>query len=162
MARPPKPKWRLPPRSWFGKPENRTRTLREAMDAYYALHPERLPPPEVLKKFQPPSQAALDEALARNARLGNPDPLILRLRDSALSPAIVEVIVEALESLRGKGYRDVLRRIEQTQIARQIEHLVRKGVKQEAAVADVRKLRNCSRAHIYNAIRADKRRGGSI
>ena len=69
------------------------------------LHPEHLPPPEVMVQW-PARLPAYIDICAQEATQGNPDPLIgyLRSGGDALTPAAVDVIIEALEAKRGKRY----------------------------------------------------------
>ncbi|MGO9701436.1 MAG: hypothetical protein ACLPKT_23940 [Methylocella sp.] len=105
-----------------------------------------------------------EDDCAREAQSGNPMPLIgyLRSGGSGLSPAMIDVIVEALETKRGKRYRDMVRQVGQCLIALRIEDLVHGGMKKEAAVEAVMEERNCSRRHIFNALAAFEKTQGQI
>lgn len=100
----------------------------------------------------------------KEAKLGNPAPLIARLMSalqrstSPLSDAEIWWIREALEATGGKRYADNLREIEQMLIAEQVEGYKDEGMKPKKAVGTVMDERERSRQHIYNAISAYKKR----
>jgi hypothetical protein len=97
----------------------------------------------------------------REARQGNPWPLIGRLRSGmALTEAERDLVAEALEAKAGKRGSDLVRRAEAALIARQVEVLAASGMKIEAAVEEVAKQRDRSRRHVYNAIAVNRKRGG--
>jgi hypothetical protein len=126
-------------------------------------------------KLEYPSQAEISElprrhamAVARQARLGDPYPLIGRLchflqfGGEPLCDDEIQFIVKALKGTAGKRSGDNLRKIEQYLIAAQVEGLVSDGMPKKAAVDEVMRQRDRSRRHVYKAIAAhkEKSRGG--
>lgn len=132
------------------------------MREYYKLHPKYMPPQEVMQQWRL-KPVFLSEMRAREARGGQPDPLIFHLQNGgALGPAEIELLIELLEAKRGKRYRDTLHDAEQSLVARHLESMVGDGMKQEAAIAEVSKARGRKRRYILKAKADNKRRGGLI
>ena len=100
------------------------------------------------------------EYALKEAKLGNPGPLIARLSSALqghghLSDCEYWFIIEALEATGGKRQADVLRKIEQMLIAEQVEGLItEEGMKPKQAIDTVMRDRKRSRRHVYTALKA--------
>ena len=143
-----RPKWQLPPDSWFRtQPEDRS--VQDCIAEYYKAFPEHRPAPEVLKLQQQ------QPYWLREARLGNPGPLISQLQTgSELGPLERDYLIELLERDAGRRYYDRLREVEWFLIAAQVDRRVREGEKQESVICDVMEKRNCGRTTIFKALAA--------
>jgi hypothetical protein len=96
--------------------------------------------------------------VVREARLGNPAPLIarfenfLQLRRHPLSRGEIDFIIEALEATEKKRAKDNLRQIERMLIAAQVEDMIASGTPRKAAIEAVAVQRDRSIRHVEKAI----------
>jgi len=104
----------------------------------------------------------LSEMALREARRGDPDHLIARLKvlldrhndgDGALGQGEIDFIIEALEAKTGKYGRAKLRKIERALIKLQVEGLMDDGFTLKQAIANVINNRKVSRRTVYSALR---------
>jgi hypothetical protein len=94
----------------------------------------------------------------REARRGDPGVLCARLSTrKPLTDEEIQFIVEVLQANAGKRQRSKLRAIERYLIAAQVDELIQGGMKKEAAVAEIMRLRGCKRRKVFDAIKNQPR-----
>jgi hypothetical protein len=95
------------------------------------------------------------------ARQGNPHPLIGRLNflrhsGGPLSAGEFRFITEALEKTATKRAADNLREVEKMRIGEHVEDCLRSGMPLKVAVEEVMRQYDCSRRHVFAALKAYK------
>jgi hypothetical protein len=74
-----------------------------------------------------------------------------------LTDAEIQFIVDVLQANAGKRQKSRIRAIERYLIAAQVDDLVQGGMKKEAAVTEVMRLRGCKRRKVFDAIKNQPR-----
>jgi hypothetical protein len=102
---------------------------------------------------------------AREAKLGNPGPLIGYLRSGGVrTPAIDQAVFELLERTEGERARNNRKILQQTRIALEVEGLVADGdaKNQKEAISIVRTKRKIPTRTIERAIAETRKRRGLV